>query len=98
LELKKLSKITGISYDLLNGSKKYNSELILKFSTEFKDVIDNIEKRFRKRDEGNKIKIFEKIKKDMLKFGNIQPEYLTTSNYIITQIDNYIQENYIKYE
>lgn len=97
-ELKKLSKITGISYDLLSGSKKYNSELIIKFSTEFKNVIENIEKRFRKRNEDNKIKIFEKIKKDMFKFGNIQPEYLNVSTSIITQIDNYIQENYIKYE
>jgi 5-methylcytosine-specific restriction endonuclease McrA len=97
-ELKKLSKITGISYDLLSGSKKYNSELLIKFSTEFKNVIDNIEKRFRKRNEENRIKIFQKIKKDMFNFGNIQPEFEKLSNSIVVQLDNYIQQNYVKYE
>ena len=96
-ELNILSKLTGISYEILSGSRRYNLELIIEFANNFDEIIKNIECRFRKRTTDNRLNIFNKIKKDMITFGNLHTDYLSVSNLIITKFNNYIYTNYTQY-
>lgn len=93
-ELKTLSKLTSIPYLVLSGPKQYNIELIEKLDTNFLNVIKSIDSRFRKRTIDNKVTIFRKIKKDMVKISEIHPTFLTRSNKIIKKINSYIKAKY----
>ena len=93
-----LSDLTSIPYEILKGQKKYNSDIFLKVDENFDFVVTEIEKRFRKRNDKNKIKIFEKLKIDMVKFYSVQPEFNELAKSIIDKINNHLKNIYYIYE
>jgi hypothetical protein len=97
-ELIKLSNLTNIPFELLNGPKKYNSNILLKVDQNFEFVVNEIEKRFRKRNDENKIKIFKKLKTDMVKFYSIQPEFNELAKSLINKINEHLKNIYYSYE